>query len=506
MSQEQVDSDVEARVSPNDLPEVQATEKMLAPSAECVSIYSYKETWFIVGIIALAGFASPFPATIYFPAIPRLTEIFHESTDRLNLTLTIFLVPQAACPMLWGPFSDRYGRRPCIILCFVILILSCIGLALTPTNAFWLLLLLRCIQSAGCTGTLALGAGAIADITTRADRGTFFGAFNAGPMLAPGIGPVIGGLLSQYLGWRAIFWFLTIFSSVSLLIILAFLPETLPCIVGNGSIRPSFIYQALIPVVGKDRIAENPQLVYKPPPKPFRNPFLLFLNPDVLVATLFTSVIFSMQYSISGTLSNAYTSQYPFLNSANIGLCYLPNGLGLAGGTIINGKLLDAEYRRSRARAIREAAEKGISEEDAVSRANFPIERARLQMTPFMVLLFSGCVFGWGWCVDRSVSLAGPLLLQIALGFSSICVLNATTTLMIDLFPDQSSAVTACTNFFRSAFAAILVALQEKAIKKLGYGLTFVIFGCICASMVPLVLLELKIGPTFRSRRVSKAS
>lgn len=197
-------------------------------------------------------------------------------------------------------------------------------------------------------------------------------------------------------------------------IVYRLLPETLPCIVGNGSIRPSFIYRALIPVVGKDRIAEDPQLVYKPPPKPFRNPFLLFLNPDVLVATLFTSVIFSMQYSISGTLSNAYTSQYPFLTSANIGLCYLPNGLGLAGGTIINGKLLDVEYRRCRARAIREAAEKGISEEDAVSRANFPIERARLQMTPFMVLLFSGCVFGWGWCVDRSVSLAGPLLLQIA--------------------------------------------------------------------------------------------
>ncbi len=51
MSQEK---DVEARVSPNAIPEVQATK---APSVEGVSIYSYKETWFIVGTIALAGFA-----------------------------------------------------------------------------------------------------------------------------------------------------------------------------------------------------------------------------------------------------------------------------------------------------------------------------------------------------------------------------------------------------------------------------------------------------------------
>lgn len=115
-------------------------------------------------------------------------------------------------------------------------------------------------------------------------------------------------------------------------------------------------------------------------------------------------------------------------------MCYLPNGQGLEGGTIINGKLLDAEYRRtSRARAIREAAEKGISEEHAVSRANFPIERARLQTTPFMVLLFSGCVFGWG---RRQIGLFGWAIATSDFGFSSICVLNATTTLMIDLFPD----------------------------------------------------------------------
>ncbi|KAG7443041.1 MFS general substrate transporter [Guyanagaster necrorhizus] len=388
---------------------------------------------------------------MYFPAIPRLTQIFHEPTDRLNPTLTIFLVTQAVYPMLWGPFSDRFGRRPSINLCFAILIISCIG------------------------------AGVIADITIRANRGTFFGAFNVGPMLSPGIGPVVGGLLSQYLGWRAIFWFLTIFSSVSMLVILGyFLPETLPCIVGNGSIRPSFIYRALLPVVGKGRMTEDSQLVQKPRPKPFRNPFLLFLNADVVVATFLTSVIFAMQYRISRTLSNAYTIQYPFSQQCQYWLCYLLDGLGLVGGTIINGKLLDMECRRSRARAG----------------------------TPFTVFLFSACIFGWGWCIDRSVSLAGPLLFQIALGFSSICVLDTTTTLMIDLVPDQSSAVTACTNFFRSAVRCHSSRIPRESHQKSGLwvDLTFVIFGCIYVSMAPLVFLELKIGLTFRVRRLTRAS
>lgn len=63
--------------------------------------------------------------------------------------------PQA--PMLWGPLSDRVGRRPVFVGCFIILVASCIGLALTPTNAFWLLLLLRAVQAGGCASTIALG-------------------------------------------------------------------------------------------------------------------------------------------------------------------------------------------------------------------------------------------------------------------------------------------------------------------------------------------------------------
>jgi hypothetical protein len=59
--------------------------------------------------------------------------------------------------MLWGPLSDRFGRRPVFLVCLVILIGSCIGLALCPTDAYWLLLLLRCIQASGCASTIALG-------------------------------------------------------------------------------------------------------------------------------------------------------------------------------------------------------------------------------------------------------------------------------------------------------------------------------------------------------------
>ncbi|KAK0186398.1 MFS general substrate transporter [Armillaria mellea] len=462
--------------------------------------YTRGNIWFVVSLVSLAGLASPFPSTIYYPALPVLTQVFHETTERLNLTLTIFMVPMAVFPMIWGPLSDRWGRRPCIIASLAILTITCVGLALVPTNAFWLLMTLRFLQSAGCTGTVALGAGAIADITTRANRGGYFGAFNVGPMVGPCIGPVVGGLLAQYLGWRSIFWFLVIFSVVLLALLLLFLPETLPCIVGNGSIQPSFIYRPWIKIFHRDRSCQNSIIAHRSPPKPFCNPFSLIIHPDILIGLIYASISFAIQFSISGTLANAYKVHYPFLNSANVGLCYLANGSGMILGAFSNGRLLDFDYCRARDKFPRCAQVKTINENGQNNDA-FPLESVRLQWSPYFVVMYAACVIGWGWCVEKSVPLMGPLILQAALGFACMSIINTIMTLMVDLIPNQSSSVIACVNFMRASLAAILISVQDKAISSIGYGWTYTILGVICALMLPLVFLEIKVGPICRERR-----
>jgi MFS family permease len=82
---------------------------------------------------------------------------FNRSIEQINLTVTVYMVFQGVTPMLWGTLADRLGRRLIFIVCSIILALSCVGLALCPTNAYWLLMLLRCIQAAGSASTVALG-------------------------------------------------------------------------------------------------------------------------------------------------------------------------------------------------------------------------------------------------------------------------------------------------------------------------------------------------------------
>ena len=109
-------------------------------------------------------------------------------------------------------------------MCFVLYIAANTGLALQDSYAA--LFVLRCLQSSGSSGTIALSSGVCSDIATAAERGSYMGFVTAGSLLGPAVGPVIGGILAQFLGWRAIFWFLVIFGAAFLVVFVIFFPET----------------------------------------------------------------------------------------------------------------------------------------------------------------------------------------------------------------------------------------------------------------------------------------
>lgn len=378
------------------------------------SVYNRSEKWILVGMVAVAGLFSPLPANIYFPAIPTLTAVFDRSIEDLNLTVTIYLAMQGVSPMLWGPLSDRYGRRPLFLICLLILVGSSLALALCPTSAFWLLLLLRAVQAGGCASMIALGAGLIGDIATAEERGGFFGMFNLGPMLAPCIGPAVGGALSEHLGWRSIFWFLTISSAACFGLLLLFLPETMRALVGNGSVNPDrFILRPLVPVIGRGRASSVTARNLSTGRRTSANPFRLLLYPDIALTLTYTGIVYAVNYTIMSTISSAYTVTYPSLSETVIGLCYLSTGAGMIFGSTINGKLLDRDYSRIKKNQLDDKIPGSKIESSGGFNPDFPIEYARLRMVPVILLLFVASVIGWGWCIQAKISIAGPLVLQI---------------------------------------------------------------------------------------------
>ncbi|RDW85342.1 hypothetical protein BP5796_03667 [Coleophoma crateriformis] len=279
----------------------------------------------------------------------------------------------------------------------------------------------------------------------------------------------------------------------------SFLPETLRVLVKNGSVQPSAIYRPLVPFLGHGK-RDPAQKSSKAGRPKFANPFLLLIYPDVAITLLFTGIVYAVNYTITASISSAFAVTYPYLSATDIGICYLSTGGGMLIGSTITGKLLDREYR-----IIKEKLYDNNLENEDVATIDFPIEKARLRTMPLYLLVFCVSVFAWGWSLERKLSIVAPLLFQVLLGFTSISILNTTMTLMIDILPSQGSSVTACTNLVRCSLAAVLVSVIDKITAVMGFGWAYILLGCICLALLPLMVVEIKIGPRFRRKRESLA-
>ncbi|KAF9476062.1 MFS general substrate transporter [Pholiota conissans] len=470
------------------------------PPQEEYSRFTKGEKWFIVCFTSFVGVFSPLTANIYLPALPTLSVAFHKSTELINVTVTVYMVLQGVAPMLWGPVSDHVGRRPISATCLLILTLACIGLALVPTSDFWLLILLRCLQAAGSASTIAVGAGVVGDISTRAERGSFFGVFTIGPMVGPAIGPVIGGALSDSLGWRSLFWFLVIAAALCFVIIILFQPETLRSVTESSRAEIPIIYKPVLPIIGRGRRSPPPPSS-APKVKVPKNPFALFLNPDVDVLLFLSAIGCAVYYGIIATISTLFVTAYPYLTETTIGLCYLSIGGGMIVGSTLTGRILDKEYRRFKAKAEARFGEGAVNMNQE---ENFPLEKARLRLMPVYIAVMAACCAGYGWAVQTRVNIAVPLILHFIFGFTGIAIMNVASTLIIDLIPGQSSSVTACNNLIRCTLSAVLVSVIEFILKGIGIGWTYVLFAGILLCCIPAVYLSIMIGPKYRVKRQRK--
>lgn len=471
------------------------------PPERPYSIYTSTERWFIVVTASIAALFSPLAAMVYMPAIPVIAADFHKSVELINLTVTVYMVFQGVSPVFWGTLADYVGRRPIFLSCMLVLTVACIGLASTPTSDYWLLLVLRCVQAAGSASTVALGAGVIGDIATRAERGSFFGLFSVGPLFGPAFGPVIGGVLTQTLGWRWIFWFLAIASALCFMVLLAFLPETLRQLVGDGSILPSRFHRPLVPLVGHGRQGITTE---RPPRALFVNPLRILTYPDILVLLIFNAVQYAVFYAIIATISTIFQSTYSYLNETEIGLCFLSSGFGTIIGGFVIGKIMDRDYRLLKEKLVREhgiTAGTPGSCEAITHEENFPIEKARLKTTPIQLLVCVACCASYGWCLHQKVNIAVPLVLQFVCCFSVMTIMNTTQTLLVDLLPAQGSSVTACNNLVRCAFGAACVSVVDLILKGVGVGWTYTILALISLSTSPMIWLILWLGPRSRAKR-----
>lgn len=183
------------------------------------------DSWLVLLLLAVFVALGPLSTDMYLPALPAMVDMFGTTVSSVQLTISGYLLGFAVFHLVCGPLSDRFGRKPILILGLSIFTLSCIGCA--TAGSIETLIAWRFIQGAGaCTGS-TLGRAMIRDIygpTGAAKALAYMAAIMA---LAPVIAPTLGGWMIIWFDWAAIFWFLCIYAVLGIVIIALLLPETL---------------------------------------------------------------------------------------------------------------------------------------------------------------------------------------------------------------------------------------------------------------------------------------
>ena len=158
------------------------------------------------------------------PALPLLATAFDESPAQVQLVLTLYLAGIAGGQLVYGPLSDRFGRRPVLIAGLVLFLAGTLLCGLAWSLAA--LIFGRVLQACGACAGIVLGRAIIRDVYEREAAARGLAIVMMAMSLAPGISPAIGAYLAEWVDWRAIFAVLGILGAIVLALTVARLGET----------------------------------------------------------------------------------------------------------------------------------------------------------------------------------------------------------------------------------------------------------------------------------------
>lgn len=334
-------------------------------------------------------------------------------------------------------------------------------------------------------------------------------------MSGQAIGPVIGGLLNSKWGFRSIFWMLFVMSTIVLIVLLIFLPETQRRIAGNGSVPLSGLHKPLIYAIKTPSAWSQPQrnsdspaaerMTLKNAFKPMRS----IKEKDIAVLLAWGALAYTAWSMVTSSTTTALLYGYPFLNQWEIGLCFLPNGFGCVCGSLVTGWLLDRSFKSAEAQyKLRSGLDANAKVTD---RPDFPYVRARLRLMPYFsaALMFSLALYGPSFEFNDlrkgyRGNLAAPLGLQFLIAFTSTAIFNINSTLLIDCFQRQPASATALNNLCRCLLGAVGVSVIQPLIDVVKIMRAFLVVTGIVALFTPLVWVEWKWGDRWRRDREEK--
>ena len=461
--------------------------------------WKYSEKLANMGVIACMAVLGPLASSMFTPGIDQIAEgldttketvigckfafattraAIHCTYVHATLGTTGFVIMLGIGPLILAPLSETFGRRALYLICFTAFTLLQIPSALTPNIET--LIFVRTLSGFFSSVSIANGGGTISDMCGPEERASIFGWYLLGPLLGPTIGPLLGGLVVKRLGWRWIFWVLTIVCSANTLAGYIFLRETYaPIILANRK-------KQLEKEEGKPNKyryqGEDDRPMWKKILRSLHRPLRILMQPIVFTMSAYQAIIFSTTYSLYTNFQPIYGDEYGF-NTEQVGLMYLGPGLGF---------LTSVWFLVPRIDTVRNYL---TEKHDGKGRPEFRLPLANIGSTFIPISLF-----WYAWTVSFRAPWFWTILATFFYGIGQVMILNTTTNYYIDSFERYSASAIAAGAVFRSVIGGIVPLFAPALFKTLGYGWGISVFAFMATAIAPAPLIFYFYGQRVREK------
>jgi len=348
--------------------------------------------------------------------------------------------------MVFAPLSEVLGRRiiyASTLLLAVIFIIPCAVATNIET-----LLICRAIDGIAFSAPMTLVGGTLADLWRTEERGVPMAAFSAAPFIGPAIGPLVGGFLSDALGWRWLYWIQLIAAAFVYILITFTVPETYaPTILAKRA-------KKLRKTTGNSDHVTEQDLDLRPFSerlcifliRPFQ---LLFGELIVFLVSLYMSVLYGLLYMFFVAFPIIYQGGKGY--SAGItGLMFIPIALGVLASAAC-APMVNKHYLY-------------------MCQKHNGSPPAEVRLIPMMVSCWFIPIglFIFAWTSYKELSWAGPAIGGFPVGFGFIFLYNSANNYLVDSYQHQAASALAAKTFLRSFWGAAVVLFTTQMYARLG--------------------------------------
>lgn len=179
----------------------------------------------LIFLVVISAFP-PLTTDLYLPALPQLVETLNTNQSMVNLTLSIYFATYATGLLFWGPLSEKFGRKPIMLIGIVIYVIASL-LCGFAAHIEWLIIS-RVVQAFGGSAVTVVATAIVKDLYHGRERERIMATIMSLVIIAPMVAPVLGAFLLKIGSWHMMFFALATFGGLSGLFALCY-RETLPC-------------------------------------------------------------------------------------------------------------------------------------------------------------------------------------------------------------------------------------------------------------------------------------